>query len=113
VITVKWRRFARSFPRWTTALLAGLIALQCIFWWEWLARELPPLQRYYLPTYFHSAKDAKRPGSKTRIEPLFKTAPGRKQQLISAGLSPSRADCGLMWMFPNGYRAYSEEQPGI
>ncbi len=78
---VNWRRFARSFPRWTTALLAGFIAVQCFFWWEWLAVELRPLERYYLPVYFHSVEDGKHAGARTRIAPLFKTAPSKKREL--------------------------------
>lgn len=82
--TVRWRRIAGAFPWWTTALLAGFITLQSLFWWEWLARELPPLERYYLPAYFHATEDARHPGKQTRIDPLFKTALSRKRALVVA-----------------------------
>ena len=82
--TLKWHRFASAFPRRMTALLAGFLALQCLCWWAWFAPELRPLERYYLIAYFHSTEDAKRAGTKTRIEPLFKTAPGRKRELVLA-----------------------------
>ena len=58
--------------------------MQFLFWWEWLTQEVPPLQRSYLSTYFHSTEEAKHPSTKILIEPLFKTAPGRKRQLILA-----------------------------
>ena len=94
-MTVRWQRCARSIPRWTTALLAGFITLQCLFWWEWLARELPPLERYYLPAYFHSTEDAKRAGARSRIEPLFKTAPGKKRELVLTPDAVSGGDGNL------------------
>ncbi|WP_348261049.1 hypothetical protein P8935_14695 [Telmatobacter sp. DSM 110680] len=81
-MTARWQRFARSFPRWTTAMLAGFITLQCLLWWEWWARELSPLERYYLPAYFRSTDGVKHVGAKSRIEPIFKTAPGKKRELI-------------------------------
>ena len=81
---MRWLRIASAFPRWTTALLAGFIALQYLCWWAWFAWELRPLERYYLVVYFHSAEDAKHPGIKTRIQPLFKTAPGKKRELVVA-----------------------------
>lgn len=103
------RRFARSLPRWTTAALAGFFTLQCLIWWEWFALELRPLERYYFPTYFHSIEAAKRVSARTRIEPLFKTFPGKKRELIlmsdlisgGDGNSPvqlSRAALGQGWI---------------
>lgn len=83
---MRWLRIASAFPRWTTALLAGFIALQYLCWWAWFAWELRPLERYYLPVYFHSTEHAKRPGTETQIEPLFKTSPGRKRELVIASL---------------------------
>ena len=64
------------------SLVGRLHHLGSLFWWEWFARELPPLERYYLPAYFHSTENAKSGGVRTRIEPLFKTAPGKKRELV-------------------------------
>jgi hypothetical protein len=75
--------------------LASFITMQCLCWWAWLARELPPLERYYLPAYFHSSEGAKRVSSRTRFEPLFKTAPGRKRELIFTSDVVSGGDANL------------------
>lgn len=42
--------------------------------------ELPPLQRYYLATYWASSEGVKTPGAETQIQRLTETAPGRKTQ---------------------------------
>jgi hypothetical protein len=44
--------------------------------------ELSPLERYYFPAYFYSTRAAKLPGTKTRIDPLFKTASSKKPELL-------------------------------
>lgn len=79
-----WRRLAEAFPWRTAALLAAFAASQWFLWWTWFAQELSPLERYYLPTYFLSTEGAKHPGSKSRIEPLFLAAPGRKSEIALA-----------------------------
>ncbi len=81
---MQWRRLAEAFPWRTAALLAGFAVAQWFLWWTWLALELSPLERYYWPTYFLSTEGAKHPGSITRIDPLFKTAPGRKSEIVLA-----------------------------
>jgi len=92
---VRWRRLASAFPRWTTALL-GFIALQCLCWWAWFAWELRPLERYYLTAYFDSTEEAaRRPGARTRIDPLFKAAPGKKRELVLASEVVSGGDENL------------------
>ncbi len=102
-----------------TALLAGFIALQYLCWWAWFAWELRPLERYYLVVYFHSAENAKRPGIKTRIEPLFKTAPGKKRELVVASdvVSGSSGDLPVQlsqsaleqgWMTRSRWKTFSE-----
>jgi hypothetical protein len=48
-------------------------------WFRW---ELPPLQRYYLVTYWDSSKHAESPASVTQIEWVYKAAPGRKSEIV-------------------------------
>lgn len=48
-------------------------------WFRW---ELPPLERYYLMTYWESSKRVESPESITQIEWLYKTAPGRKSEPV-------------------------------
>lgn len=81
---MRWRLLAEAFPWRTAALLAAFAASLWFLWWSWFAQELSPLERYYLPTYFLSTEGAKHPGSKSRIEPLFLTAPGRKSEIVLA-----------------------------
>lgn len=81
---MRWRRLAEAFPWRTAALLAGLAGSLWFLWWTWFALELSPLERYYWPTYFSSTEGAKHPGSKSRIDPLFLTAPGRKSEIVLA-----------------------------
>jgi hypothetical protein len=92
---VTWRRFADAFPWWTAAVLTGLIALQCLSWWMWLSWELSPLERYYLSAYFHSTREAKSLGANTSIDPLFKTASGKKPELLGPSEVASGRDGDL------------------
>lgn len=48
----------------------------------WFSSELSPLERYYFPSYFRSTREAKTPGTKTRIDPLFKTASSKTPELL-------------------------------
>lgn len=79
---MRWERFADHFPWRITVLLALLFGLQSLFLWTWLRREVPPLQRYYLWAYFNCTEGAEQANARTRIQWLFKTAPGRTQQVI-------------------------------
>jgi hypothetical protein len=73
-------RFRRVFP-WRTALLLGSIpALSLATLLVWFRWELPPLQAYYLVTYWESSKSAQKPASTTPIQWLYKAAPGRKSE---------------------------------
>lgn len=88
---MRWRRMAGAFPWRTAALVVGFLTLEWFWWWTWIAQELPPLERYYLPSYFLSTEGAKHSGSKTRIDPLFKTASGRKSEILLApDVTPGR-----------------------
>lgn len=72
--------FRRAFP-WKTALLVGSIpALALTMFLVWLRWELPPLQAYYLVTYWESSKSAQKSASTTPIQWLYKAAPGRKSE---------------------------------
>jgi hypothetical protein len=99
--------FRRAFP-WKTALLLGSIpALALAMFLVWFRWELPPLQAYYLVTYWESSKSAQKPTSATPIQWLYKAAPGRKSEplidqdidsngsgLVPMGLSPSARQRG-------------------
>jgi hypothetical protein len=68
----------RAFP-WKTTLLVGSIpGLALAMFLVWFRWELPPLQAYYLVTYWESSKCAQKPASTTPIQWLYKAAPGRK-----------------------------------
>jgi hypothetical protein len=79
---VRWQRFADHFPWRITVLLALLFGLQSLSLWTWFRWEVPPLQRYYFWAYFNCTEGAKQANTQTRIQWLFKTAPGRKHQVI-------------------------------
>jgi hypothetical protein len=62
--------------------LSAIPALSLTIFLGWLRWELQPLERYYLRAYWESSEGAKRLGSTTQIEWLFKAAPGRKSQPV-------------------------------
>jgi hypothetical protein len=70
--------FRRGFPQ-NTALLVGFgpVFVLIIFgaWFRW---ELPPLQSYYLKTYWECSKGASNAGNTSEIQWLYKSASGRK-----------------------------------
>ncbi len=79
---MRWQRFADHFPWRITVLLALLFGLQSLALWTWFRWEVSPLQRYYLWAYFNCTEGAKQANTQTRIQWLFKTALGRKHQVI-------------------------------
>lgn len=99
--------FRRAFP-WKTALLVGSIpAFALAMFLVWFRWELPPLQAYYLGTYWESSKSAQKPTNTTPIRWLYKAAPGRKSEplidqdvdsngsgLVPIGLSSSARQAG-------------------
>lgn len=99
--------FRRAFP-WKTALLVGSIpAFALAMFLAWFRWELPPLQAYYLVTYWESSKGAQKPASTTAIRWLYKAAPGHKSEplidqdvdsngsgLVPIGLSSSARQAG-------------------
>jgi hypothetical protein len=64
-----------AFPWRIAGILALVLCLPLLTFSTWFAWELQPLQRYYLKTYWDSAKDAEQPGSQTQIQWIYETAP--------------------------------------
>jgi hypothetical protein len=81
---VNWQRLADVFPWRIAALLAVLLGLELLSFWTWFRRDVTPLQRYYFVAFFNCTEDAKHPDTRTRIQWLLKTAPGRKHLPILA-----------------------------
>lgn len=79
---MQWPVLRRAFP-WRTGLLMCsipvLVLAAFLAWFKW---ELPPLQRYYLMTYWDSSKHAEKAASVTPIEWLYKATPGRKSEIV-------------------------------
>jgi hypothetical protein len=81
---MKLSRIRFAFP-WRIALIAALLpCLPLLGFWAWLHWEVPPLQRYYLISYWHSSEHANQPDAKTQIRWLMETAPGRKRHWLFA-----------------------------
>jgi len=80
---MQWRSFRRAFPWRTVLLLSAVPALALVIFLGWLRWEFPPLQRYYLLTYWECSEGLKQPGSTTPIEWLYKVAPGRKNEPVA------------------------------
>ncbi len=79
---MKLSRLGSSFP-WRMAVLLALVScLPLLIFGAWFRWGLQPLQRYYFAAYWDSAKSATQPGAETQIQWLYKTAPGRKRQLV-------------------------------
>jgi Cdc6-like AAA superfamily ATPase len=74
-------QFSSRFP-WVILLLIGLpilpLPLAAVFW-----LVTPPLQNYYLISYLDSTERQSQPAATSKIEWLYKTAPGRKPELVS------------------------------
>lgn len=64
---------------WRIVLILALVpCLPLLAFWGWFRLEVPPLQRYYLATYWHSSEATKQPSAQTQIQWIMKTAPGRQ-----------------------------------
>lgn len=69
--------FRRRFP-WNTALLFGSVpAFAFLIFFAWFRWELPPLQAYYLASYWECSRHPSSSGSVTEIQWLYKSAPRR------------------------------------
>ena len=79
---MKLPRLRGAFP-WRIALLIALVlGIPVLIFGTWFRWELPPLQRYYLRAYWDSSEGSKKAGNETRIQWLFKAAPGQKRQPV-------------------------------
>lgn len=99
--------FRRAFP-WNTALLVCSVpALALAIFLAWFRWELPPLQAYYLVTYWECSRVPQNAAGTTPIQWLYKAAPGRQSEplldqdvdsngsgLIPIGLSSSARQGG-------------------
>jgi hypothetical protein len=79
---MQWPVLRRAFPWRTGLLMCSIPALALAAFVAWFRWELPPLERYYLMTYWESSKRVESPESITQIEWLYKTAPGGKSEPI-------------------------------
>lgn len=95
---MQWPVLRRAFPWRTGLLMCSIPALALAAFLAWFQWELPPLQRYYLMTYWDSSKHAERPASVTPIEWLYKATPGRKSEIVI----PQDVDSNGAGLFPIG-----------
>ena len=105
-------KFPSRFPWFLIVILifVGLPILPLpLAAWFWLVT--PPLQNYYLIAYLDSTERPRQPSATTQIEWLYKTAPGRKPELVWAYnplfVSPFEATSARAspsppaWLFPS------------
>ena len=78
--------------------LAALLA-----WFRW---ELPPLEGYYLMTYWDSSKHAEGPARTTQIEWLYRSVAGRKSEIVI----PQDVDSKGTGFFPIGLSSLARER---
>ncbi len=78
---MQWLVLRRAFPWRTGLLLCAIPTLALVTFLAWFRWELPPLQRYYLMTYWDSSKHAENPASMTQIQWHYKSAAGRKSEI--------------------------------
>jgi hypothetical protein len=79
---MQWPVLRRAFPWRTGLLMCSIPALALATFLAWFRWELPPLERYYLMTYWDSSNHAQSPASTTQIEWLYKAAPSRKSEPV-------------------------------
>ena len=70
--------FRRGFPQNTALLVGSVPVFVWIIFGVWFRWELPPLQAYYLKTYWECSKGASNAGNTSEIQWLYKSASGRK-----------------------------------
>lgn len=80
---MKPMRFPRRFP-WLIVLLIAvgplLFSIPLTIWYSF---TMPPLERYYYDAYFNSTALKNSPNATTDIQWIFKTAPGRSEELAA------------------------------
>jgi hypothetical protein len=103
---MQWPVLRRAFPWRTGLLMCSIPALALAAFLAWFRWELPPLQRYYLVTYWDSSKHAESPASVTQIEWVYKAAPGRKSEIVIA----QDVDSNGTGLLPIGLSSSAREQ---
>ncbi len=103
---MQWPVLRRAFPWRTGLLMCSIPALALAAFLAWFKWELPPLQRYYLMTYWDSSRHTESPASVTRIEWLYKAAPGRKSEIVI----PQDVDSNGAGLFPLGLSSSAHER---
>jgi hypothetical protein len=77
-------RFPGRTKWWIVAVLAmfsGLPAVPLAVWFAW---TMPTLQQFYLIAYLDCTETRIQPSATTKVQWLFKTAPGRERVLVTA-----------------------------
>jgi len=103
---MQWPVLRRAFPWRTGLLMCSIPALALAAFLAWFKWELPPLQRYYLMTYWDSSKHAEEPASVTPIEWLYKATPGRKSEIVI----PQDVESSGAGLFPLGLSSSARER---
>ena len=101
-----WTLLRRVFPWRTALLMCSIPTLALATFLAWLRWELPPLERYYLMTYWDSSKHAESPASTTQIEWIYKSASGRKSEIVI----PQDVDSKGTGFFPIGLSSLARER---
>ncbi len=103
---MQWPVLRRAFPWRTGLLMCSIPALALAAFLAWFRWELPPLQRYYLMTYWESSRHTEIPASVTPIEWLYKAAPGRKSEIVI----PQDVDSNGAGLLPIGLSSSARER---
>jgi hypothetical protein len=91
---MKPMRFPRRFPWLIVLLIAVGPVLFSVPLTIWYSFTMPPLERYYYDAYFSSTALKNSPSATTEVQWIFKTAPGRIEELAGPAdiVSGSSAD---------------------
>jgi hypothetical protein len=86
--------FPRRFPWLIVFLIAVGPVLFSVPLTIWYSFTMPPLERYYYDAYFNSTALKNSPSATTDVQWIFKTAPGRTEELAGPAdiVSGSSAD---------------------
>ena len=103
---MQWPVLRRAFPWRTGLLMCSVPALALVAFLAWFKWELPPLQRYYLMTYWDCSRHAESPDGTTQIEWLYMTAPGRKSEIAI----PQDVDSNGAGFLPVGLSSSARER---
>jgi hypothetical protein len=106
---MQWPVLRSVFPWRTGLLMCSIPVLALAAFLAWFQWELPPLQRYYLLTYWDSSKHAESPASVTQIEWLYKATPGRKSEIVRIVI-PQDVDSNGAGLFPIGLSSSARER---